>query len=83
MTQRTIVTTHIPRPPLMLPYNSYLMHHLMRQEQQEDPYGLLSRLYGGRGRMPEGLEEEAPEQDDDEGQWDCWFKSRFLSAGCL
>lgn len=39
LTQRTIVTTRIPRPPMPIPYNPY------------DPYMLQGSLYGG-GHFP-------------------------------
>ena len=45
LTQRTIVTTHIPRPPLALPYSSRIMRLLANR---------YPSLYG-RQTMPQGL----------------------------
>ena len=65
LTQRTIVTTHIPRPPMPVPYNGY------------NPYMLPGSLYG-RTRFPfrrfhhgySDIYEE--DEEDDEGSWVNW-----------
>lgn len=57
MTQKTIVTTHIPRPPVTLPYNPYLLMH---------PFFRGAHIHGlGYG---EGLDNML-EGDGDMGKW--------------
>ena len=62
MTQRTIVTTRIPRPPMAIPYNGLLsrglyggMHHYVSPFSMFDPM----RMYAGG-------------EEDEEGKWFCY-----------
>ena len=58
MTQRTIVTTRIPRPPLAIPYNPYFprsyfgMHRMHRPYPYYDPS--MARYYGDDEEEEEG-----------------------------
>ena len=58
MTQKTIVTTHIPRPPMTLPYNPYLLMH---------PFFGGAHVHG----LPygEGLATHMYEGDEEIGRW--------------
>lgn len=52
MTQKTIVTTHIPRPPVTLPYNPYLlMHPFFRGAHLSYGDGLDSHMFEGDEEM--------------------------------
>lgn len=61
LTQKTVVTTHIPRPPIAIPFNPLFMNHLMHSLHggMHSPFaGLL-----GNGDIMKTYEED----DDDEG----------------
>lgn len=57
MTQRTIVTTRIPRPPMPIPYNPFFgrgffggMHHL-----HNSFYDAMAQMYGEEDEEDEGM----------------------------
>ena len=54
LTQRTIVTTHIPRPPLALPYSSRIMRLLASRYPSLYGRQMLPQGYGGYGGMSQG-----------------------------
>lgn len=67
LTQRTIVTTHIPRPPITVPYNAY------------NPFMMPGSLYGGMRfpyrRFHHGYSDIYDEGEEDEDEGACQIKS--------
>jgi len=61
LTQKTVVTTHIPRPPIAIPFNPLLMNHFMHSLHggMHSPFGGLF----GNGDVIKAYEDD----DDDEG----------------
>ena len=55
LTQRTIVTTHIPRPPLALPYSARIIR-LLASKYPSGLYGrqMVPQAYPGYGGLPQG-----------------------------
>ena len=54
LTQRTIVTTHIPRPPLALPYSSRIMQLLANRYPSLYGRQMVPQGYPGLGGVPQG-----------------------------
>lgn len=59
LTQKTVVTTHIPRPPIAIPFNPLLMNHFMHSfhGNMHSPFGLL-----GNNDLMKSYEDD--EEDD-------------------
>ena len=54
LTQRTIVTTHIPRPPLALPYSSRIMQLLANKYPSLYGRQMVPQGYPGYGEVSQG-----------------------------
>lgn len=66
LTQKTVVTTHIPRPPIAIPFNPFLMNHIMHSFHggMHNPFGFM-----GNGDFMKGYNDD-DDSEDDSGMYD-------------